>query len=224
MTVAILCFPGTNCERDTVYAFEKAGAKTAVVWHSETKLPPKTDMVVVPGGFSYGDYLRSGAIARFAPIMHEVHNFAKNGGKLFGICNGFQILLEAGLLPGAMRRNENLHFISRFQPLKVISTANRFLSKLKESQVISMPLAHAEGNYYIDADGLKSLQDNDQILLTYCDAEGRNANVNGAEMSIAGVCNRSKTVFAMMPHPERAIDELLGGKDGLQLIKSVLES
>ncbi|GHV03277.1 phosphoribosylformylglycinamidine synthase subunit PurQ [Campylobacterota bacterium] len=224
MTAAILVFPGTNCERDTAWAFEKAGAKTAIVRYTEQDLPPKTDLVVIPGGFSYGDYLRCGAIARFAPIMDQVANFAKKGGRVFGICNGFQILLEAGLLPGAMLRNENLHFISRFQTIKVEKTNNHFLGKLKDAQILDMPIAHAEGNYYIEADGLKSLYDNDQVLLTYCDREGKAQNVNGAVDSIAGICNAEKTVFAMMPHPERSASAIVGGKDGLALIKSVLES
>ncbi|MDR0747846.1 MAG: phosphoribosylformylglycinamidine synthase subunit PurQ [Helicobacteraceae bacterium] len=224
MTAAILRFPGTNCERDTAWAFEEAGAKTAIVWHTDTQLPSKTDLVVIPGGFSYGDYLRCGAIARLSAIMSAVKAFAENGGKVLGICNGFQILLEAGLLPGAMRRNENLHFISRLQRLLVVSANNRFTSKLKETALLTMPIAHAEGNYYIDADGLKSLRDNDQIVLTYCDEEGRGVNVNGAEAGIAGICNKKKNVFALMPHPERAASGRLGSTDGLLLIKSVLES
>ncbi|MDR3163285.1 MAG: phosphoribosylformylglycinamidine synthase subunit PurQ [Helicobacteraceae bacterium] len=224
MTAAILRFPGTNCERDTQWAFEEAGAKTKIVWHTDTQLPSKTDLVVIPGGFSYGDYLRCGAIARLSAIMSAVKAFAGNGGKVLGICNGFQILLEAGLLPGAMRRNENLHFISRFQRLLVVSINNRFTSKLRETAPLNMPIAHVEGNYYVDADGLKSLQDNDQIVLTYCDEEGKNINVNGAEASIAGICNREKNIFALMPHPERAASEKVGSTDGLLLIKSVLES
>lgn len=224
MNVSVLLFPGTNCERDTAWAFEKAGAKTQIVWYQEKELPKKTDLVVVPGGFSYGDYLRCGAIARFAPIMNAVGAFAGKGGRVLGICNGFQILLEAQLLPGAMRRNANLHFMSRFQPMKVVSNKNRFLGKLKEGAVVNVPLAHAEGNYYIDDEGLKGLYDNDQVLLTYCDESGREVSVNGAVNNIAGICNKNKNVFGLMPHPERAVDELIGSKDGMLMIKSLLES
>ncbi|MDR3346976.1 MAG: phosphoribosylformylglycinamidine synthase subunit PurQ [Helicobacteraceae bacterium] len=224
MSVVILWFPGTNCDRDTAFAFEKAGARTKICRYTETQLPPKTDLVIVPGGFSYGDYLRCGAIARSSPIMSATRAFADSGGKVLGICNGFQILLEAGMLPGAMRRNENLRFISRFQTMRVCSAKNRFLAKLKESQLLTMPIAHAEGSYYADYNTLKSMQDNDQIALVYADADGKNANVNGAQLQIAAICNKDKNVFALMPHPERAVSSLCGGKDGLALIKSVLES
>ncbi|MDR0664376.1 MAG: phosphoribosylformylglycinamidine synthase subunit PurQ [Helicobacteraceae bacterium] len=223
MTVSILLFPGSNCERDTARAFERAGAKSVIVRHDERDLPSKTDLVVIPGGFSYGDYLRCGAIAKFAPIMNAVASFAKSGGKVFGICNGFQILLEARLLPGAMLRNENQRFISRDVHIKVASAKNLFLSKFKESQILSMPIAHAEGAYYIDSNGLKELYDNDQVALTYCDADGAKANVNGSIDSIAGVLNKEKNVFALMPHPERAASAFSAGNDGLALIKNALE-
>ncbi|MDR1451155.1 MAG: phosphoribosylformylglycinamidine synthase subunit PurQ [Helicobacteraceae bacterium] len=223
MIVSILSFPGSNCERDTKRAFERAGAKCVVTRRDETELPQKTDLVVAPGGFSYGDYLRCGAIARFAPIMSAVAAFAKNGGRVLGVCNGFQILLEAGLLPGAMLRNKNLRFISRDVFVKVVSAKNSFLSNFKESQIISMPIAHAEGAYYIDPDGLKGLYDNDQVALTYCDQEGADANVNGAIDHIAGVFNKEKNVFALMPHPERAASAFNPNNDGLALIKNALE-
>jgi phosphoribosylformylglycinamidine synthase len=221
MTVSIASFPGSNCERDTARAFEKAGAKCLIVQRLETDLPQKTDLVVVPGGFSYGDYLRCGAIARFAPIMKAIESFAKKGGRVFGICNGFQILLEAGLLPGAMLKNENRRFISRTVSMKIASAKNPFFAKFKESQIISMPIAHAEGAYYIDPDGLKELYDNDQVALTYCDKDGMDVNVNGAIDSIAAIANKDKNVFAMMPHPERATSA--SESDGLTLIKSALE-
>lgn len=224
MNVSVLLFPGTNCERDTAWAFEKAGAKTRIVWYQERELPKKTDLVVIAGGFSYGDYLRCGAIARVAPIMGAVETFAKQGGRVLGICNGFQILLEAQMLPGAMRRNANLHFISRFQPMKVVNNQNAFLGKLKVGQTVNVPLAHAEGNYYIDDNGLKALYENNQVLLTYCDAAGNAVDVNGAVDHIAGICNKERNVFGLMPHPERAVDEMLGSKDGLLMIKSLLES
>ncbi|MDR2639285.1 MAG: phosphoribosylformylglycinamidine synthase subunit PurQ [Helicobacteraceae bacterium] len=223
MTVAILVFPGSNCDRDTARAFERAGAKSVIVRHDETELPQKTDLVVLPGGFSYGDYLRCGAIARFAPIMKELAAFAKSGGRIVGICNGFQILLEAKLLPGAMLGNENLRFISRETSLKVASVNNPFLSKFKPAQILSMPIAHAEGAYYIDPDGLKELYDNDQIALTYCDKEGADININGAISSIAGIFNKEKNIFALMPHPERAASVFGADNDGLALIKNALE-
>ncbi|MDR2153009.1 MAG: phosphoribosylformylglycinamidine synthase subunit PurQ [Helicobacteraceae bacterium] len=223
MIVSVLLFPGSNCDRDTARAFERAGAKSVIVRCEESELPPKTDLVVIPGGFSYGDYLRCGAIAKFAPVMSAVAAFVKRGGKALGICNGFQILLEARLLPGAMLRNENQRFISRNVFLKVASANNPFLSNFKRSQIVSMPIAHAEGAYYIDPNGLKELYDNDQIALTYCAADGSKANVNGAIDSIAGVLNKEKNVFALMPHPERAIGAFNAENDGLALIKNALE-
>ncbi|MDR2904789.1 MAG: phosphoribosylformylglycinamidine synthase subunit PurQ [Helicobacteraceae bacterium] len=225
MTAAIISFPGTNCDRDTLWAFDEAGAKCVLARHTERELPAKCDLVVVPGGFSYGDYLRCGAIAKVSPIMAAIRNFAAKGGRVFGICNGFQILLEAGLLPGAMVRNEKLRFISRDAFLKVENTKNPFLSKLKTGQILSLPIAHAEGNYAADADTVKELQDSEQILLTYCDKEGKAENINGSSAFIAGICNKARNVFALMPHPERACHKRhAGGIDGAAFIKSVLES
>jgi len=221
MKVAILQFPGTNCELDTQFAFEKLGAQTEIVWHQDTELP-ECDLVVVPGGFSYGDYLRSGSIARFAPIMQAVSAYANAGGYVLGICNGFQILLEAGLLPGAMRRNENLHFISKFHHLKVVDNDNRFLRQLGKGDTVDIPVAHAEGNYYATADELKKMYDNGQVLLHYCDSEGHVTNPNGSVDSIAGICNASKNVFGLMPHPERAVDALLGADDGARMLGGFL--
>jgi len=166
MNVTVLQFPGTNCEFDTKYAFERLGQNVSIVWHEEDKIPENCDLVVVPGGFSYGDYLRSGAIARFSPVMKAVKAHADRGGYVLGICNGFQILLESHLLPGAMKRNENLHFISKHQYLKVENNDNRFLSKCKIGERLNIPIAHAEGNYFIEEDGLKMLYDNGQVLLT----------------------------------------------------------
>ncbi|WP_200762156.1 phosphoribosylformylglycinamidine synthase subunit PurQ [Nitrosophilus alvini] len=219
MNVAIIRFPGTNCEFDTDYAFNLLGCKNSIVWHKKVSLPKNTDLVVIPGGFSYGDYLRSGAIARFSPIMQAVKEFAAKGGYVLGICNGFQILLESHLLPGAMKRNENLHFISKYQHLKVINCNNRFLSKLKKGDILNIPIAHAEGNYYIDDDGLKSLYDNEQVLLQYCDKDGNYENPNGSVNAIAGICNREKNVFGLMPHPERACEKILGSEDGIKMIE-----
>lgn len=223
MKVAVLQFPGTNCEFDAKYAFEELGCDVEVVWHKEYKLPKDTQLVVVPGGFSYGDYLRSGAIARFANIMEDVKEFASKGGKILGICNGFQILLEAGLLPGAMKRNDTLHFISKYHHLKVVNNDNKFLELLKNDDVLNIPVAHHDGNYYIDQDGLKDLEKNNQILLKYCDANGNLANMNGSVSNIAGICNKERNVFGLMPHPERAIEEILGSTDGINMLKGFLQ-
>ncbi|TQV63834.1 MAG: phosphoribosylformylglycinamidine synthase subunit PurQ [Sulfurovum sp.] len=220
--VAILQFPGTNCDLDTKYAFEKMGLRTSIIWHKETTIEDDVDLVVVAGGFSYGDYLRSGAIARFSPIMETVKTYASNGGKVLGICNGFQILTEARLLEGALKRNENLHFISRYQTLRVENNSNVFLSSCEKGEVLNIPIAHADGNYYIDDEGLKTLEENEQILLRYCDENGDNLNVNGSVSSIAGICNKEKTIFGLMPHPERAIEDILGSEDGVKMLKGLL--
>jgi phosphoribosylformylglycinamidine synthase len=219
MQVAVLRFPGTNCEFDTQYAFEKLGHSTELIWHEDESLPSHIDLVVVPGGFSYGDYLRSGSIAKFAPIMKAVTNFANQGGKVLGICNGFQILTEAGLLEGALKRNNNLHFISKHQNLCVVNNSNDFLSKCQKGEVLNIPIAHADGNYYIDEAGLKSLEENEQILLRYCDENAKPVVVNGSVTSIAGICNKEKNVFGLMPHPERALEAILGSEDGLRMLQ-----
>ncbi|MBP9491346.1 MAG: phosphoribosylformylglycinamidine synthase I [Aliarcobacter sp.] len=223
MKISVLQFPGTNCEYDTKYAFEQLGCEVEIVWHKEKTIPSDTDLLVIPGGFSYGDYLRSGAIARFANIMESVQEYASKGGKVLGICNGFQILLEAGLLPGAMKRNDSLHFISKYHTLKVINNDNRFLSLMKKDEVVNIPVAHHDGNYYIDSVGLKELEDNNQILLKYCDKDGNLVNMNGSVSNIAGICNKEKNVFGLMPHPERAIEELLGSTDGINMLKGFLQ-
>ncbi len=219
LKVAVLRFPGTNCEFDTQYAFEKLGHTTELVWHENETLPENIDLVVVPGGFSYGDYLRSGSIARFSPVMKAVTAYAENDGKVLGICNGFQILTEAGLLPGALKRNNNLHFISKHQNLCVINNDNAFLNKCDKGEVLNIPLAHADGNYYIDDAGFEKLEANGQILLRYSDDKGEPVVVNGSVTSIAGVCNESKNVFGLMPHPERALEAILGSEDGLRMLK-----
>jgi phosphoribosylformylglycinamidine synthase len=224
MNVAVLQFPGTNCEYDTKYAFEKLGANVQIIWHKESKLPQNIDLVVIPGGFSYGDYLRSGAIARFANIMESVKEYAANGGKILGICNGFQILLEAGLLPGAMKRNSSLHFISKYNHLKVINNNNKFLNKLEINDVVNIPIAHHDGNYFIDEAGLIELEENNQILLKYCDENGSFANVNGSVSNIAGICNKEKNIYGLMPHPERAIETLLGCDDGVKMLEGFLNN
>ena len=222
MLVAVAVFPGTNCEIDTKYAFEKLGAEVALVFHKEEKLPEGTDLVVLPGGVSYGDYLRSAAIAKFSPIMKAVIEFANNGGKVLGICNGFQMLVEAKLLPGAMKRNESVHFISKFHPLKVVANDNLFLQKCTIGEVLNIPVAHGEGSYYIDEAGLKELYANHQVLLTYCDEKGNVQNPNGPIDAIAGICNKKKNVFGLMPHPERAIEEILGSDDGVKMLQGFI--
>jgi phosphoribosylformylglycinamidine synthase subunit PurQ / glutaminase len=223
MKVAVLQFPGTNCEYDTKYAFEKLGAEVVILWHEETILPTDIDLIVVPGGFSYGDYLRSGALAKNAAIITAVREFADKGGKVLGICNGFQILTEIGLLPGALKRNDNLHFLSKFHHLKVMNNDNSFLKEFEVGDVINIPIAHHDGNYYIDQEGLEELKENNQILLRYCDPMGAVKILNGSVEQIAGVCNKQKNVFGLMPHPERAIEALLGCDDGVKMLQGLFD-
>jgi phosphoribosylformylglycinamidine synthase len=221
-SVAVIQFPGTNCDLDTQYAFEKLGCNTTIIWHKETKLPENTDLVVIAGGFSYGDYLRSGAIAQFSPIMKAVTAHANAGGKVLGICNGFQVLTEMGLLPGALKRNIGLHFISKFQTLKVVNNSNQFLQKCQKEEILNIPIAHADGNYYIDEEGYKELEANEQILVRYSDKKGNPVVVNGSVTSIAGICNSTKNVFGLMPHPERAIEDILGSVDGVKMLEGLI--
>ena len=224
MKVSILQFPGTNCEYDTQHAFESLGATTEIIWHKSETIPADTDLLVVAGGFSYGDYLRSGAIAKFSPVMKAVKTYASSGGKVLGICNGFQVLTESGLLPGALKRNEGLHFISKHHHLKVENNDNIFLQELQNGDVVNIPIAHHDGNYYINDAGLKELQKNGQILLSYTDAEGNIQNPNGSVESIAGVCNKEKNVFGLMPHPERAMELILGSDDGKAMLQGFMKS
>lgn len=217
MKVAVILFPGTNCELDTQYAFESLGTEVCIVWHKESEIPENTQLVVVPGGFSYGDYLRCGAIAQFSPIMKAIKEYALQGGRVLGICNGFQILCEAGLLPGVLKRNENLHFISKMQTLRIVNKNNVFLRSYTKNQEITLPIAHADGNYFIDESGLDRLKANEQILFEYVD------NPNGSVNSIAGVCNETKNVFGLMPHPERAIEMVLGSCDGVAMLDNLLQ-
>ena len=223
MHVVVLQFPGTNCEYDTKYAFEKLGAKVSIVWHEETSIPTDTKLVVLPGGFSYGDYLRSGALAKHAPIMDAVKAYAANGGYVLGICNGFQILTETELLPGALKRNDNLHFISKHHHIKVVNNNNTFLQELQVGDVLNIPVAHHDGNFYIDEAGLEELKQNGQILLQYCDKDGVNQVLNGSVEQIAGICNKKKNVFGLMPHPERAMEMLLGCDDGVKMLLGFLK-
>lgn len=225
MKFGVVIFPGSNCDRDTLYVLGEAlGQAVVPLWHKETDLQG-VDMVVLPGGFSYGDYLRSGAIARFSPIMDRIIAHANRGGYVMGICNGFQILTEAKLVPGALLHNESRKFICKNVYLKPQTTNALITRNLSTSEVLQIPIAHGEGNYYIDADGLKALNDNDQVLFRYCDADGnitRESNPNGALDNIAGVTNAGRNVFGMMPHPERAADSVLGNTDGLRILESLL--
>ena len=214
MRVAIIRFLGTNCEFDTAYAFEKLGVKAQIIWHEEESF--EADLVVLPGGFSYGDYLRSGAIAKFAKAMRVVVEHAKKGGFVLGICNGFQMLLELGLLKGAMKHNENLSFISRNQPLKVASNDNALCKNFAKDEIIALPIAHGDGNFFADERDLAFLEDKDLITLRYAD------NPNGSLNDIAGICDESKKIYGLMPHPERACEDLLGTSVGLTMLKGFL--
>jgi len=219
MKFGVVVFPGSNCDADCFHAASQVVEQSAeYIWHKDTKLG-KFDCLIIPGGFSYGDYLRCGAIARFSPIMKEVISFAKAGGLVIGICNGFQILLEAGLLPGAMLRNRSLHFICKYVELKVENTDTSFTQKYKKGQILRIPIAHNEGNYYIDAPGLAELKKNDQIVFRY-----HGENPNGALDDIAGIVNKERNVLGMMPHPERSSEVELGSTDGRGIFESIVES
>jgi len=222
--VGIVQFPGTNCEYDTQHAFDALGCETVILWHKEDSIPQGTELVVVPGGFSYGDYLRSGAIAKMSPIMKALKKYAQEGGKVLGICNGFQVLTEIGLLPGALKRNEGLHFISRHHHLKIVANDNAFLRHYTQGEVLNIPIAHHDGNYFIDEEGLKKLHANNQILLQYTNENGELDNPNGSVESIAGICNDTKNVFGLMPHPERAMELLLGSTDGRRMLEGFLNT
>ena len=225
--VGVIVFPGSNCDHDAYHALKHLmNAEVKFLWHKETDVSG-LDMILVPGGFSYGDYLRSGAIARFSPIMQELIGYAQKGGPVMGICNGFQILLEAGLIPGAMRHNEQLKFICKDVHIRVESTQSIYTSSLQKDQLLTIPVSHGEGNYYIDNDGLKELQDNDQVLFRYVNAHGETtpeANINGSIDNIAGITNKHKNVLGMMPHPERAMERLLGKEDGKYIFESILQA
>ncbi len=225
MKFGVITFPGSNCDHDMVYVLETLmGQQVEQLWHKDHDLKG-CDFVVLPGGFSYGDYLRSGAIARFSPIMDEVIKFANDGGYVMGICNGFQILCESHLLPGALLHNVNQKFICKNVHLKAQTNNTLVTSNASLTEAVQIPIAHGEGNYYISDEGLKELNDNDQVLYRYCDADGNitpEANPNGSLENIAGVTNKSRNVFGMMPHPERAVDGVLGNTDGKLLFESIL--
>jgi phosphoribosylformylglycinamidine synthase I len=219
MKFAVIVFPGSNCDRDMLWAIEEVmGAQAEYVRHDEESLEG-FDGVLLPGGFSYGDYLRCGAIARFSKIMEEVIRFAEEGRPVFGTCNGFQILTEAGLLPGVLRRNDSLHFICKTVPLQVVNNQTAFTSEYRENEIIQLPVAHGEGNYYCDEKTLQELKENNQIVFSYADE-----NINGSVEKIAGITNKAGNVLGMMPHPERAMEELLGSEDGKRFFASMLKN
>lgn len=224
MKSAVIVFPGSNCDRDAQTVLAATGLKPVMVWHGDTKLPD-VDLVLVPGGFSYGDYLRSGAMAAKSPIMREVTAHAEKGRFVLGVCNGFQVLTEAGLLDGVLLRNQKLKFICKDVNLRVENTSTAFTSKYNKGQVITVPVAHHDGNYFTDEKTLKKLQDNEQIIFRYCDANGEitpESNPNGSLFNIAGICNAGRNVLGMMPHPERCAEALLGGVDGVGVFASLL--
>jgi len=215
--VGVLRFPGACDDRDALWALAALDAEALFVWHTETRLPD-LDAVVLPGGFSYGDYLRCGAIARFAPAMEAVVEFANGGGLVLGICNGFQILCEAGLLPGVLRRNESLTFVCRDAPLIVERTDTPFTARCEEGQALSIPVKHGEGNWYVDDDGYAELEARRQVVLRYAEP------VNGSRNDVAGVVNEPGNVMGLMPHPEHAVDPLLGSADGALILSSLVDS
>ena len=224
MKSSVIVFPGSNCDRDIAVALEKMQFKNQMVWHKETKLP-KSDLIVLPGGFSYGDYLRSGAIAGKSLIIDEVIKAANSGCLILGICNGFQILTETGLLKGTLLRNKNLKFINKDVYIKVINNNTKFSNKYKNNQILKINIAHNEGNYFTDPDHLDELNKEGLIAFKYCDEKGNinnDTNPNGSLENIAGILNLKKNILGMMPHPERMIDEIISNKDGINLFSSLL--
>jgi phosphoribosylformylglycinamidine synthase subunit PurQ / glutaminase len=224
MKFGVIVFPGSNCDHDAYHVLSKhVGQPVDFIWHKDTDLSG-FDAVVVPGGFSYGDYLRAGALAKFSPVMQAVKDFAAAGKFVFGICNGFQILCEAGLLPGALIRNRDLHFVCRHVNLCVVTDQTPFTRELKPGAVLSLPIAHGEGNYICDDETLDELKDEDRIVFRYSDENGEvtdAANPNGSRSNIAGICNAKRNVLGMMPHPERACEGLLGSEDGRDVFRSL---
>lgn len=227
MKFGVVVFPGSNCDHDTIYLLQNQLKQEVVeLWHKDHDLQG-VDFIILPGGFSYGDYLRSGAIARFSPIMQEVISFAQQGGYVMGICNGFQILCEAGLLPGALLHNEHRKFICNNIYLKAQTQNSLITSQIDTNKVLKIPIAHGEGNYFASEEVLQELNNNNQILFRYCDTEGNitpEANPNGSIQNIAGVCNKNRNVFGLMPHTERAANPILGNADGLDVFNSIVSA
>ena len=225
MKSSVIIFPGSNCDRDMEVALKKFGFKNQMVWHDEPDIP-KSDLIVLPGGFSYGDYLRCGSIAAKSKIINSVINFAKSGGLVLGICNGFQILTETGLLPGVLQQNKFLNFICKNVYVKINDNKNKFFNNIKKN-ILELHIAHNEGNYFCSDGELKSIEENSQIAVTYCNKEGLendDQNPNGAIKNIAGIFNKEKNILGMMPHPERMIDNYLSGEDGSLFFKNLLEN
>jgi phosphoribosylformylglycinamidine synthase subunit PurQ / glutaminase len=227
MKFAIVVFPGSNCDHDAYHAVKHVLKQDAeFVWHKETSLKGG-DVAILPGGFSHGDYLRTGAIARFSPVMNAVMDFARKGGPVLGICNGFQILLEAGMLPGAMLRNRDLKFHCEHVHIRVEQTGTPFTMNASRGQVLTIPIAHGEGNYFAEPEVLQRLEASGRVVFRYCDARGLitdEANPNGAANNIAGICSESRNVVGLMPHPERACESVLGSADGLVMFESVVSA
>ncbi len=227
MKFGVVIFPGSNCDHDIIYVLrDLLDQQVEILWHKESNLK-KSDAILVPGGFSYGDYLRAGAIARFSPIMNEVINFAEKGKFVFGICNGFQVLCEAKLLPGALLKNKHQQFICKNVFIKSEHDNTLLTAHIPKNKVLKIPISHGEGNYYADSQTLKEMHLNEQILFRYCDQNGtitEEANPNGSVENIAGICNKNKNVFGMMPHPERASDDELYNTDGRVFFESILKS
>jgi phosphoribosylformylglycinamidine synthase len=226
MNFAVLQFPASNCDQDAIHAIRLLGHPARYVWHKENSLGD-ADAVIVPGGFSYGDYLRCGAIARFSPVMQAVKQFADNGGLVLGICNGFQVLTEAGLLPGALVRNRDLQFHCEHIFLKTATADSPFTNKIPPGKLLRVPIAHGEGCYFADEETLAKLKANNQILWQYCDATGNltaKSNPNGSLQSIAGICNERRNVAGLMPHPERASEDILGSADGRLIFESIIDA
>ncbi len=224
LRAGVIVFPGTNCDRDLYHAAEHTmGIDVDYVWYEKRSLG-KYQLILIPGGFSYGDYLRAGALARFSPVMDALKVYSEKGGLVLGICNGFQILLEASMLPGAMQKNKTLKFICRDVTIRVERNDTPFTLFYKKGEVLRIPIAHADGNYYASEESLKRLEDNDQVVFRYVDEKGRNteeSNPNGSLNGIAGICNTAGTILAMMPHPERSADKLLGSEDGKRIFLSI---
>lgn len=226
MRFGVVVFPASNCDHDCHHAVQVMGEEVSYIWHQDTGLDG-FDCLILPGGFSYGDYLRTGAIAHLSPVMEAVRRFADEGGLVIGICNGFQILLESGLLPGAMLINRKLKFICRFVDLRVENDLTSFTSAAQKGQVLSIPIAHYQGNYFAPPEVLAEMEKDGQIVLRYCDGEGNvtdEANPNGSLENIAGICNKEGNIFGLMPHPERAVEALLGSEDGQVIFRSIIES